>query len=854
MALSLMMKHYLETKEKYKDCVLFYRLGDFYEMFFDDAVRVSKLLDLTLTGKDCGLKERAPMCGVPFHAADAYIAKLVSMGEKVAICEQISDPKEAGRGLVERDVVRIVTAGTVIEESLLDEKKSNYIACAYLKNGKYSLAWADITTGEFCVSEEENLERLLSALVNLAVAEVICNEELLFAVKGRAEIERGILPAFSCYLPYAFEKGSAERILKEQFACASLSALGLDGRSEAVSAAGALCEYLSDTQKHALKNFTRICIADRADCMTLDPIAVRNLDLLKNSADSKRYGSLLWLVDKTKTSMGARKLSTMLTAPLLQKEKIEERLDTVEELYHATVVSMGLCELLEGVKDVERLTGRISNKNLQPQDALALSRSLAVVPSLKFRLAGFSSALLKEVSASLADPAKVCELIDGAISPNATTLKEGNYIKDGYDEELDKLRKINRNSKSVAAELEARERERTGIRTLKVGYNRVFGYYIEVTNAFKDRVPYEYQRRQTLTNGERYTTDELKELERKILGSEDAANRMEEHFYAEILDILERNIPVFQQISSAIALLDVLLSFANVARENRYCRPQIIEEGALEITDGRHPVVEAISKDRFVPNDCVLGSADSRTMIITGPNMAGKSTYLRQVALIVLMAHVGCFVPAKSAKIPLCDRIFTRIGASDNLILDQSTFMVEMTEVANILRNATDKSLLILDEVGRGTSTYDGLSIAWSVIEYLTEKVRAKTFFATHYHELTELEGKLEGVKNYKISVKEVGGSIVFLRKILRGGASKSFGVEVASLAGIPEEVIVRAKKILKSLEQNDLNGVPAQEEIGEDPTAEEFSLARELSEIDVNALTPMQALALLSDWKEKLK
>ncbi len=848
-----MMKHYLDTKEKYQDCVLFYRLGDFYEMFFDDAVKVSKLLDLTLTGKDCGMKERAPMCGVPFHAADAYIAKLVAAGEKVAICEQLSDPK-AGKGLVERDVIRIVTAGTVIEESLLDEKKNNYIACAYLKEGKFALAWADITTGEFCVSEEENLDRLLSELINLSVAEVICNDELLFAVKDRAEIERGILPAFSCYLPYAFERGSAERVLKEQFSCASLSALGLDGKKEAVSAAGALSEYLNDTQKHALKNITKIHFADHAGQMKLDPIAVRNLDLLKNSADSKRYGSLLWLIDKTKTSMGARKLASMLTAPLLQKDKIEERLDAVEELFNATVVTMGIEELLDGVKDVERLTGRISNKNLQPQDALALSKSLAVVPSLKFRLSGFSSKLIGEISASLADPSKLCELIDGAIAPNATTLREGNFIKDGYDKELDNLRNINRNSKSVAAELETRERERTGIRTLKVGYNRVFGYYIEVSNGFKDRVPYDYERRQTLSTGERYTTDELKELERKILGSEDAGRRLEEHFYSELMNILERNIPVFQQISSAIALLDVLLSFANVAKANRYCRPEILEEGALEIADGRHPVVEAISKERFVPNDCMLDAGENRTMIITGPNMAGKSTYLRQVALIVLMAQIGCFVPAKSAKIPLCDRIFTRIGASDNLILDQSTFMVEMTEVANILRNATSKSLLILDEVGRGTSTYDGLSIAWSVIEYLTEQVRAKTFFATHYHELTELEGKLDGVKNYKISVKEVGGSIVFLRKILRGGASRSFGVEVASLAGIPEEVIVRAKTILKSLERNDVNGLPAPEVREEEPSAEELSIANELREIDVNSLTPMQALSLLSDWKEKLQ
>ena len=852
MALSQMMTHYLDMKEKYKDCVLFYRLGDFYEMFFDDAVKVSKLLDLTLTGRDCGLKERAPMCGVPFHAADTYIAKLVSLGEKVAICEQLSDPK-AGKELVDRDVIRIVTAGTVIEESFLDDKKSNYIACAYLKDKKYALAWADITTGEFCVSEEEDAEQLIATLLNLAVAEVICNDELLFKVKDRAEIERGLLPAFSCYLPYAFEKGSAERVLKSQFNCASLSALGLNGHSGAVSAAGALCEYLNDTQKHALKNITKIHYTDHAGRMQLDPIAIRNLDLVKNSADGKRYGSLLWLIDKTKTSMGARRLTSMLTSPLCEKDKIDERLDAVEELYNATVAAMGIEELLDGVRDIERLTGRISNKTLQPQDALALSKSLSVVPSLKFRLAGFNAKLLSEISSSLADPQKICELIDSAIAPNATTLKEGNFIKDGYDEELDNLRNINKNSKLFAAQMEARERERTGIRTLKIGFNKVFGYFIEVSNGFKDRVPYDYERRQTLTTGERYTTEELKELERKILGSEDASRRLEDHFYSELMAILEKNIPVFQQISSAIALLDVLLSFASVAKQNRYCRPEILEEGALEIIDGRHPVVEAISKERFVPNDCTLDSGENRTAIITGPNMAGKSTYLRQNAIIVLMAQIGCFVPAKSAKIPLCDRIFTRIGASDNLILDQSTFMVEMIEVANILRNATPKSLLILDEVGRGTSTYDGLSIAWSVIEYLTNEVRAKTFFATHYHELTELEGKLEGVKNYKISVKEVGGSIVFLRKILRGGASRSFGVEVASLAGIPNEVITRAKKILKSLEKSDLNGVPAPEEQEEEST-QELSLKRELEELDVNALTPMQALALLSDWKEKLK
>ena len=851
MALSPMMEHYLSMKEKYKDCVLFYRLGDFYEMFFDDAVRVSKLLDLTLTGRDCGLKERAPMCGIPFHAADAYIAKLVSMGERVAICEQLTEPT-AGRGMVERDVIRVVSAGTVIEENQLDEKKNNYIACAYKSGAAYALAWADITTGELCAEELSGRENVISALVNLAVAEVICNEEMLFDAKEDVEASRGALPAFSCYLPWAFEKAAAERSVCEQLGAASLEALGLDGKDGAVRAAGALLEYLRETQKHALKNMNAIRVVDAGRNMTLDANAVRNLEILKNNAEGKRYGSLLWLLDHTKTGMGARKLVAMLSAPLADKAEIERRLDAVDELFNGTVVRMGIADMLGGVRDIERLTGRVSNGNLQPRDCLALSSSLAAVPNLKFQLIGFSSSLLCEIAGDLVDTKEICDLLDRAISPDATTLKEGNYIRRGYSEQLDELRAVKDNGKSLVLELETRERERTGIRNLKVGFNRVFGYYIEVTNSFKDKVPYSYVPRQTLANCVRYTTEELKDLEGKILGSTDAASRLEEHLFGELMEVLSRNIPVFQRIAGAIALLDCLVSFASVAKENKYCRPEIAEGGALEIEEGRHPVVEAISKDRFVPNDCRLDNGDDRTMIITGPNMAGKSTYLRQVALITFMAHVGCFVPAKRARVPLCDRIFTRIGASDNLILDRSTFMVEMTEVANILRNATERSLLILDEVGRGTSTFDGLSIAWSVIEYLTNNVRAKTLFATHYHELTELEGKLEGVKNYKINVREIGGSIVFLRKIVRGGASRSFGVEVASLAGVPEEVTSRAKVILKELERGEKRREKLPEPTEEPQESEEFSLREELRGIDVNTLTPMQALALLAELKEK--
>ncbi len=851
MGLSPMMEHYLSMKEKYKDCVLFYRLGDFYEMFFEDAVRVSKLLDLTLTGRDCGLKERAPMCGIPFHAADAYIAKLVSLGERVAICEQLTEPT-AGKGMVERDVVRVVSAGTVIEDGQLDEKRNNFIACAYKSEHGYALAWADITTGELFAEELKTRESVISVLVNLAVAEVICNEAMLFDAKEDVEASRGALPAFSCYLPWAFKRAAAERSVCSQLGAASLEALGLAEREDAVRAAGALLEYLRETQKHALKNMNSLRVVDAGSNLILDANAVRNLEIVKNNAEGKRYGSLLWLLDKTKTGMGARKLVSMLSAPLGVRTEIERRLDAVEELFKGTVVRMGIADMLGGVRDIERLAGRVSNGNLQPRDCLALSSSLAVVPNLKFQLTGFSSALLGEIAADLVDTKAVCELLDRAISPDATTLKEGGYIRRGYSTQLDELRAVKDSGKSLVLELEARERERSGIRNLKVGFNRVFGYYIEITNSFKDKVPYSYVPRQTLANCVRYTTEELKDLEGKILGSTDAAARLEEHLFSEIAEMLARNIPVFQRIAGAIALLDCLVSFAEVAKENKYCRPEMAEGGALEIEEGRHPVVEALSKERFVPNDCRLDNGEDRTMIITGPNMAGKSTYLRQVALITFMAHVGCFVPAKRARIPLCDRIFTRIGASDNLILDRSTFMVEMTEVANILRNATERSLLILDEVGRGTSTFDGLSIAWSVIEYLTNEIRAKTLFATHYHELTELEGKLDGVKNYKINVREIGGSIVFLRKIVRGGASRSFGVEVASLAGVPEEVTSRAKVILKELER----GERKREVLPEPPEEDEaeIRLREELAGIDVNALTPMQALALLAQLKENLQ
>lgn len=862
MALSLMMRHYLETKEKYKDCILFYRLGDFYEMFFDDAEKVSKLLDLTLTGKDCGLEERAPMCGIPYHAADVYISKLVSMGEKVAICEQLSDPKEAGRGLVERDVVRVVSAGTLIDDTMLDEKKNNYIACLFKSGDTIAAAWTDITTGEFSAMEftgSSAVEDVVNQLVTLSVAEVICNEEMLLSARDLKEIKHNLLPAFSCYVPWAFNVKHAEKNLLEQFETRSLAAYGIAGKENCIAAAGALIEYLRETQKHSLNNINSIQIVNREQYMVLDSIAVRNLELLRSNAEGKKYGSLLWLLDKTRTGMGARLLNQMILSPLKEIDKIEYRQEGVSELFNASVVRMGLAETLREVKDIERLSGKISNGNFSPRDCVALAASLNAIPSVKFQLTGFSSKILTDIDGNLLDMKILADLLTSAITDNPPALmKDGGYIREGFNKELDELRMIGSNGKELILQIEAREKERTGIKNLKVGYNRVFGYFIEISNSFRDKVPDDYIRKQTLTTGERFITQELKELEEKILTSSEKSLKLEARLYNDLLDILSQNISKLKKISGALALLDCLVAFATVAKERRYCRPKMVESGGqLTITEGRHPVVEAISKERFVPNDTLLDNEKNRSAVITGPNMAGKSTYMRQVALIVLMAHMGCFVPAKEATIPITDRIFTRVGASDNLIFDQSTFMVEMTEVASILLHATKDSLLILDEVGRGTSTYEGLSIAWAVIEFLTEKIRAKTLFATHYHELTELENRIEGVKNYKITVREMNGAVVFLRKIARGGANRSFGIEVAALAGVPKEITARAKGILKTLEKNDIakGHILSAEETEEEPHERTLSEAEKiLAETDLNTLSPMQALLLLSDLKEKVK
>ena len=853
--LSPMMRHYLEVKEKYKDCIIFYRLGDFYEMFFEDAKEVSQLLDLTLTGRDCGLEERAPMCGVPYHAADTYIARLVALGKKVAICEQLTEPTP-GRGMVERDVIRVVSAGTLIEDALLDEKKNNYIACAFCEGSRRALAWADITTGEFSArvfAGENALDESLEELVKLAPAEVICNDGYLLGTKGKAALRS--LPAFSCYVPWAFSQRHAEKDLLEQLGCKTLEPFGLAGAPAAVCAAGALIEYLRETQKHALRIIDGIRLVRDGETMMLDPAAVSDLELVRTLGDGKKRGSLLWLLDKTGTAMGARRMHRLILDPLRSKEGIEARLDGVEELYNATVIRSGIAETLRGIRDIERIAGKISNNNLNPRDCESLGASLALIPNLKFQLSGFHSRIVSSIAAALGDFSALTDLLQRAFVENPPiAVKEGGFIRQGYDRELDELRDIRDNGARVIAEIEAREREKTGIKNLRIKYNRVFGYSIEVTNSFKDKVPYEYKRRQTLANAERYITDELKQAEDRILTSTEKSLRLELELFERIKNELMVQLSALKRLSGAIAMLDCLVAFASLAKESGYCRPQIVEEGgALRIAEGRHPVVEALTKERFVPNDTML-DGETRTMVITGPNMAGKSTYMRQNALIVLMAHIGCFVPAKSARIPVVDRIFTRVGASDNLILDQSTFMVEMTEVASIIRSATPNSLLILDEVGRGTSTFDGLSIAWAVLEYLTEHIRAKTLFATHYHELTELEGKIEGVKNYKVTVRETGEGILFLRKIVRGGANKSFGIEVARLAGIPPAVTSRAKEILRKLEKNDIARGAARAVAAEEPAPKRSEAERILAEIDMNNLTPMQAFNILSDLAEKVR
>lgn len=855
------MRHYNKIKSKYPDCVVFYRLGDFYEMFNDDAVRVSKMLDLTLTGRDCGLEERAPMCGIPFHAADGYIAKLVEMGEKVAICEQLEDPSLA-KGLVERDVIKIITAGTITEESLIDERENNFIACVYVAEKAAGYAWCDITTGDFFVKKCESndcMGEIADNLTRIAPSEIICNGKASELAEDIPVVKHNVLPRFRKYNDDNFIFRNADKTLKEQFGVISYKAFGIDDDDYAlICPSGALIAYLNETQKRTLVNINGIKLEKKSEIMYLDYVAQKNLELTRNMSDGKRYGSLLWVLDKTETPMGARMLGSWIKAPLQDKDKINYRLDGVEEFFKNPMLRGGVTEQLRFIRDTERLAGKISNGNINPKDCLVLGNSLCAFPNVKLQLFGVSSKILQDIYNNIGDFEDLSKLLQNAISPEASSVtKDGGYIREGFDQELDRLRSIKKNSADLLREMEARERDATGIKNLKIGYNRVFGYYIEVTNSFKNLVPYNYVRKQTLTGAERYITEELKKLETDILSSDEQALKLEAEIFAKIKAVLTDNVKKIQRSSKAIACVDSLCSLATVAKKNGYVKPEIADDNMpLDIVGGRHPVVEAVSNEPFVSNDAYLDDDENRVMIITGPNMAGKSTYMRQNALIVVMAHIGSFVPCKSAQIPIVDKIFTRVGASDNLIFNQSTFMVEMTEVASILLNATDRSLLVLDEVGRGTSTYDGLSIAWAVVEYLAENTKAKTFFATHYHELSELEGVIDGVKNYKITVREQNGSIVFLRKIARGSANRSFGIEVASLAGVPKTVTDRAKSILKKLEKNDLAKRPVSvdtEPEEEKSVPEQSEVEKIIAEADINSMTPMDALKLIFELKNKL-
>ena len=857
-----MMQQYLDIKAKHKDCILFFRLGDFYEMFYEDATLASKELELTLTGKDCGLSERAPMCGVPFHAATTYITRLIDKGYKVAICEQLTDPA-LSKGLVERDVIRIITPGTVVDPAMLDEKSASYVLCVAFSGKAASLAYADVSTGELVAHLLTDAERTLrDELMRIRPHEIVVNNIEQLTPYLSESVSCSALP------DSAFQKKNAEQAIFEHFGVMSLASLGLEDRDKRAIAAGALLRYLNDTQKNALCHITQLTVYQGADTMFLDRMTRRNLELTESLRSGERRGSLLWLLDKTHTAMGARLLRSWVESPMLSRERIQARLDAVEAFKNDFMTAGELSQALEDVADMERLLGKISYNSLTARDCLALNRSLRSVAPIKELLSRFSAVPIQALTHTLTPLDTLCGLLERAISPDAPlTLGEGGVIREGYSSELDEYRDAATSGKQWILDMEASERQETGIKNLKIQYNRVFGFYIEVTKSNLGMVPLRYTRRQTLANCERFVTPELQEIERKVTGAQQMALALESTLFAGVREAIAREIGAIQQNALALKTADALLSLAQVARENGYVKPNLNENGTLRIVEGRHPIVERTVTDApFVPNDVNLDTDENRMLIITGPNMAGKSTYMRQVALISIMAHIGSFVPAAEAEISLLDRIFTRIGASDDLAGGQSTFMVEMSETAGILRSATAQSLIILDEIGRGTSTFDGLAIAWAVVEYLLDrkKVGAKTLFATHYHELSELEGRFQGVKNYCISVMEHGEDVIFLRKIMPGGADKSYGVHVARLAGIPAPVVARAHEIQARLEVSDINQESISSNILEkkkkqDKQTDLFHLPQddlleELQNLDVLSITPMDALNILFRLREKAR
>lgn len=855
-----MMQQYLDVKAQHPDCIVFFRLGDFYEMFFEDAELVSRELELTLTGKDCGLPERAPMCGVPYHAAAVYVGRLIEKGHKVAICEQMTDPA-LSKGLVERQVVRIVTPGTVTDPALLDEKSNSYILCALLHGREAALAYTDVSTGEFTVCRVP-AERLMDEVTRIAPREVLTDDEAALGERI------GESPSVT-RLPAAFvERKRAEGAVLTHFQAASLTALGLEPHDRRALAAGALLTYLDDTQRNSLAHITALTLYQSGDAMYLDRATRRNLELTESLRGGERRGSLLWLLDRTCTAMGARLLKSWVEEPLVNRQRIAARLDAVDALLGRFIAAEELAETLRGVADLERLLSKISYGSLNARDCLALERSLLRVGPVKAMLTQFDTPAIAALGHTLAPLTPLCELIRTAIHPDAPLgIADGGIIADGYNAELDGYREASVSGKQWVLDLETAERQETGIKNLKIQYNRVFGFYIEVTKSNLGSVPMRYVRKQTLANCERYVTPELHELERKITGAQQAAIALESQLFQGVRDAVAREIPAVQQNAMALKTLDALLSLARVASEYGYVKPELADDGVIDIRGGRHPIVERTLRDSpFIPNDVLMDCGDNRMLIVTGPNMAGKSTYMRQVALIAVMAHIGSFVPADSAHVCLCDRVFTRIGASDDLAGGQSTFMVEMSETAGILRSATARSLILLDEIGRGTSTFDGLSIAWAVVEYILEKgkIGAKTLFATHYHELSELEGRFEGVRNYCVAVTERGEDVVFLRKIRPGGADRSYGVHVARLAGVPAAVVARAHEIQARLEASDINQETISQNILEKRKKaarqtdlfhlEQDALMEELKTLDVLSITPMDALNTLFRLREKAR
>ncbi len=834
---SPMMKHYRQLKQSYPDCIVFYRLGDFYEMFDEDAIVGAKELDLTLTGKNCGEPNRAPMCGVPYHAYETYARRLVEKGYNVAICEQLSEPGKSK--LVERDVVRVITKGTLTDASMLDESSNNYIMSIFSNGKTYAYAYTDISTGVFKAGSASDVAQLNDHITRINPAEIICNEDMY---DHKSDLQCTVASdkiAIKKYYEWAFQTASATKAIVEHYKISSVNGYDFSKDDNVVIAVGSLLQYLLDTQKRQLKNLSLPILENPHDVMYLDSNTRRNLEIEENARDRDRKGSLLWVLDETKTSMGKRNLKSWLREPLQSVEKIKNRQDKVESLFLNGLTRQMLDMELGDIADIERLVGRVTYGTISPKDCIALANSLARTPKLKNLIANYPA--FSDLNERLCDCSEISNYIYSVIKADPSfTVGDGNVICEGVNAELDRYRNMSKHSKEYITQIEAREKEETGIKGLKIKYNKVYGYYIEVSKQYMSQVPYRYMHKQTVSNNERYFTEELKNLEEELLSSDDKIQRLESAIYQQVKERLTDYTQTMLACAKAIAELDCYNSLAKVASENNYVRPLVDSSKTIQITGGRHPVVEkGIKRGSFVPNDCHLNDSDDKIMIITGPNMAGKSTFMRQNALIVFMAHIGSFVPAISAQIGIVDRIFTRIGATDDLMYGQSTFMVEMVEVANILTNATDSSLILLDEVGRGTSTFDGLSIAWAMVDHLAKNSKAKTLFATHYHELTELEGKLAGVKNYRVVIKEIAGELVFVRKVERGGAMRSFGIEVASLAGLPNQIIDKAKEILVKLENQDIK-LQRQEY---QQTAQEDKIRTIVKQIDFNNITPMKAM-----------